>query len=266
MCWGSETGSRPWARQSDRYRRGSASLDLARILLNQFGVSVLIVALTLLGACVLIYRSMRRRQLPPGMHFSFIGGLIIAILLMMLTFTVSSAERYPIRLMRVLIILGVCALPWWSWEGVYIRSRRGRFAHWPTLDRQWRTAALYLIGILVFGMIVVGQLNVYAAPHNGLPNEQVTNSELSGMRWLIDNRTGQFVQASILPDYVPRFQSYFEGYAGQREPGSLWWQSDVWLPSHFYQPGWHCVADIAPGETSYLSHLRKRPDCALAFS
>jgi hypothetical protein len=110
-----------------------------------------------------------------------------------------------------------------------------------------------VIGGLLVVMIGIGQINVYAHPRNGMPNQQVTQSEISGMAWLIEHRSHDFVQATILPQYVSRFEVSVYGYAGVRAVRADWWKDEIWLPAHFYNKAWRCLAQVAPGKTAYLA-------------
>jgi hypothetical protein len=165
-------------------------------------------------------------------------------------FLVSSSERHPIRLLRILVLLSLCGLAWWCWEAIF---QRGGAGPWRQLNAPRRRRAIGATSALLCGAIAMGQLNVYPHPRNGQPNGQVTYSEVAGMEWMVGHRTGAFVQASVLPQYAPRYEAYFLGYAGLREQRARWWEPEVWLPSHFYQDGQRCMAAIAPGQTAYLA-------------
>ena len=225
-------------------------LELAKIAINQFGVTCAMVGLALVFLAVLVYHAIRRRQLPSRMHFAFLGAFLVAAVVMATMFLVSSAERYPVRLMRILAILSVCAVPWFGWEMFF---KRPESPYWPVFGPRLRMAGIVLVSLSGFILTGMSQLNLYPNPRNGQPNEQVTYSDLSGMSWLIQNRAGDYVQAAIVPEYVPRYRAYFLGYAGQEYLGPLWWLDDIWLPTHFYGSSLMCMAQIAPGQTTYMA-------------
>src|SRR5439155_28876 len=52
--------------------------------------------------------------LPPLSQFVFIAIFLAAIVVTVGVFMISSSERYPIRVLRILIILSVAALAWWG--------------------------------------------------------------------------------------------------------------------------------------------------------
>lgn len=229
---------------------------LASIVWNSYGLPVLIIAMTVSLTLVLVIRSVVVRRLPPRIHVSFIAAYLATMLLAVGTLSVNSPEREPVRLVRMLVILGLCALSWWLWEALF--SRQVSWSHWPSLGRRARRAGLAALAILLAYLIALGQLDVYASPLNAQPNEQVTSSELVGMRWLIRHRlTTPYLQASDLPNYVFSYEAYYLGYDDVRAIGRYWYLRGVWLPSHFYDPSWHhCMAKMAPGATTYLALSR----------
>lgn len=225
-------------------------IDLARILLNSFGVTIAITGAACLIVMLLIVYSMRQRRLPPQAYMTFTGMFLMAFMITAVMFLTSSSERHPIRLLRAPAILSLCALAWWGWEGLF---RRSGSAHWPALCPARRRQLIGVAGGALVALIGAAQLNVYPHPRNGQPNAQVTASDVSGMAWLISKRTEGFRQASVVPEYVPRYESFFLGYAGFRSSRPGWWEPEIWLPSHFYADGWQCIAEVAPGERTYLA-------------
>lgn len=212
--------------------------DLVKIIGNAFGLPVLALIASVVGVGVLLWTS--RKKLLSHTQFTYISAFVVAIVVTGGMFFVSSSERHPIRLLRIILILGLCGLAWWCWEAFFRRP-----------SSVIRLAA-GLTGVALLIMVGLGQMNVYANPRNGQANPQVTQAELAGMEWLVTNRQGTFTQASILPEYVPRFEAYFEGYKGLRARKE-WWEKEIWLPTHFYKPDWDCMAQIAPGEITYLA-------------
>jgi hypothetical protein len=224
-------------------------MELARILTNSFGLPLLVLSLAGVAIMVLVVRSARGKRLPPNRHFVFVFAFMSALIVTVGMFLISSSERHPIRLVRILIILGLCCLAWWSWEAIF---KRADALFWAKPSARRRQLLVGMVSVLLFASIGLGQLNVYAHPRNGQPNQQVTASELSGMDWLIQHRIADSGQASILPDYLVRFEAYFLGYEGMHSLPH-WWEKETWLPTHFYKPEWTCMSDIAPGTTTYLA-------------
>jgi hypothetical protein len=224
--------------------------DLAGILANAFGVTTLVIGLAYVFVAVLLWNSLRQRRMPGHAHFMFVGAFLTTTAITVALFLISSSERHPIRLVRILVILGLCGMAWWCWEAIFHRTGS---AHWPKLGIAQRRLAIGAVSSLLLVTITMGQLNVYPHPRNGQPNAQVTRTEVAGMSWLVQNRTGNFKQASILPKYVPRYEAFLLGYAGLRTARPNWWDAEIWLPSHFYAQDWRCMADIAPGQTTYLA-------------
>ena len=224
--------------------------DLLGILFNSFGVPVLLLGLACGFGAVLFLANRRDWRRLPHLHFTFGGMFLAALVVTVGMFLISSSERHPIRLLRILVMLAICALAWWAWEAVF---RRGGAGPWPVLSGSIRRGAGAGLAAFLLVLIGVGQMNVYAHPRNGQPNPQVTRTEVAGMAWLTANRQAPFKQASILPNYVPRFEAYLQGYDGRRSGRVNWWEEEIWLPSHFYKAPGDCMAAIAPGETTYLA-------------
>ncbi len=224
--------------------------DLARILFNAFGLPLLAVSAAFVFVALLLWQRLRVRRQIPQMHFVYSCGFLAAMVVAGSMFLVSSGERHPIRLLRVPVILSICGIGWWLWEAVFAP---GTPTVWPRLEGIGRSVARALSGGALVLAIAAGQLNVYPHPRNGLPNQQVTQSEISGMDWLIRNRTENFVQATILPQYVPRFEVFFRGYTGIRASRDRWWQDEIWLPAHFHKPEWRCLGAMAPGKPAYIA-------------
>lgn len=229
---------------------GLALPDLVKVLFNSFGLTLVVVGSACLLLTVLIWCSLRRRQLPSHAHFAFAGAFLTAGGIALCMFFISSSERHPLRLLRLLVLFSLVAIAWWGWELIF---RRRTSAPWPKLSPPWRLVAIGATNVLLFSLIILGQLNVFPHPRNGQPNAQVTRTEVAGMAWLQLYRTGDFMQASILPKYVVRFEAYLLGYAGFRSARENWWEEELWLPTRFYDPDWTCLAEIAPHRTTYLA-------------
>lgn len=226
----------------------TASLPLKLLILtifNSFGVSILVSGVAVALALFIIYLHLRNRTPMPYRYACLAGMLLISIFYMGGNFLISTAERYPLRLIRLLVIFGIGSIAWWSWDLLFGDLLKFKFV---SATRKFLMPTIFLFMI---GITILGQLNVYPHPRNGLPNRQVTRNELDGMEWLVYNRDPNSLQASILPEYYTRFEAYFKGINGRQDRAN-WWRDDIWLPSHFKNKEWSCMAQIAPDQETYL--------------
>lgn len=214
---------------------------LVTVLFNVVGLPVALVALTSLLMVAHILRNAKNGIPIPDAQSAYILAYLVSTCFTLTLFFVSSSERNPVRLLRMTVILGLAWLAWWTWETYLSLSRRG----WTHTGNELSLSSMLVVGVMLIGSIALGQLNAYPAPRNGLPNEQVTYSEVSGMGWLIASRTGDLVQASSMPDYTSRFEAALLGFQGRESSRPDWWVTDTWLPSHFYDASWTCIADVA---------------------
>jgi hypothetical protein len=222
-------------------------VDVTKILFNSFSLPVIFGGSTILLAGVLIVKATKKQIILTQHQWITIALLATTILLILVMFLISTSERYPIRLLRMLVILSIPISAWWLWE-FWFKPEKNDLQQRKSENR----AGVTFIILTIFTLVIIGQLNVYPHPRNGQPNTQVTYSEIAGMKWLLENRDNDAQQASILPEYVPRFEAFFSGYTG-RQTRPNWWILDVWTPSHFYHPDWGCFAKIGPGQTTYLA-------------
>lgn len=223
--------------------------NFTSIVLNSFGVPILLTGVIILLILVFAIFNFKKRSLVPIDHFImslvFIGSIFISIGM----FFISSSERYPIRLIRVVVILSISILAWFFYDALYIKGNR---QFWPAIFIRHRRLLKVFLTLFLFSLIIISQFNLYESPRNGLPNGRVTLSEMAGMKWFIEYRVPDYGTSSILPNYVSRFDSYYLGMEGKQKVGPNWWKGDIWLPSGFYSPSWSCINQILPGQPAYL--------------
>ncbi len=170
------------------------------------------------------------------------------VLMTIALFFISSTERNPIRVLRLLVVLGMIITSWWLWELIY-RSRR---SVWGIINSRKRNIFKFLLAVFLAIFLVLGRYNTYENPRNGLPNQRVTFSEMKGMEWYTTHRVPDTLTAAILPDYTSRFDDFYWGMQGIRDNWPQYWYRDIWLPSGIYQPDWKCINQIAPSINTYL--------------
>jgi hypothetical protein len=223
--------------------------DVSTILLNAFAAPLLLVALTCGLIAVLLLASRSTRQPLPPAHFTHIALYLSCLALVVLIFFISTSERQPLRLLRPLVVLGVCYSSWWLWEALFSPHPSPNF---PPLSARWKSRFRWLLGAFLGLSLLLAQRNLYEHPRNGLPNPRVTRSEFSGMRWFVRSRLPSTGIAAALPSYVDRFAAAFMGVEGIRTFWPDWWQAEIWLPSGFYAPTGRCISAITPGRPAYL--------------
>lgn len=221
--------------------------ELQQILFNSFGVPLVLFGYVCFLILLISIIGWRRKIKLRSEYVAMMGLLFMATTYLVVNFVLSTSERYPLRLLRVLVILSIGCAAWWSWDLLFGNFRKRYIPKYRKTVQIWEAGITVFLAIL----IIISQFNVYPHPRNGQPNGQVTENEITGMKWLVYNWDIGTMQASILPEYVPRFDSYFKGFAGRRERKN-WWISDLWLPSHFYEDSWTCIAKIIPNTTTYL--------------
>jgi hypothetical protein len=238
------------------------TINLVQILLNAFGAPLIIFSLAIVLISLVFILSRKTGKAIPTSHISFITVFILITITTLVVSLISSTERNPIRLLRVLVIISLVISSWWLWEVLY-HPRGSSF--WPYLPQKTRSVYKYLIFSFLLISTTLSRYNIYENPRNGLPNQRVTYSEMFGMKWFSTHRVTDSRTAAVLPDYVTRFDAFFSGIQGIREKWPNWWRKELWIPSGFYDQTWDCINQINLEKGTYLIISRNAVISSLRF-